>query len=157
VADEIAKAVFGLLFETSMEAIFIIDLASGCVVSANVRVADLLARGVDSVVGMTLSELSFEPERDLSLPGHYEEVALKRADDYPVFVELQVAHVEDPTHGRLAAYMARDTSERRLLEQELVAKHSALHAAYADLERAYAQLEETKRELEGRNPGRRAR
>jgi PAS domain-containing protein len=151
VADEIAKAVFGLLFESSMEAIFIIDRTTGRIVSANVRVADLLSRDVDAVVGMLLEDLSLEPDRDLTLPGHYEDVAFRRADDYPVFVELQVSHVEEPRHGQLAAYMARDTSERRLLEQELVAKHSALHAAHSDLGRAYAQLEETKRELEGRN------
>jgi hypothetical protein len=39
--------------------------------------------------------------------------------------------------------MARDTSERRNLERELVAKHSALFTAYADLEKAHAQLFET--------------
>ncbi len=150
-ADEIAKAVFGLLFETSMEAIFIIDRTTGRVVSANVRVADLLSRDIDAIVGMRLEDLSLEPDRDLTLPGHYEDVAFRRADEYPAFVELQVAHVEEPTHGPLAAYMARDNGERRLLEQELVAKHSALHAAHTDLGKAYAQLEETKHELEGRN------
>src|SRR5262249_26676751 len=50
-----------------------------------------------------------------------------------------------------AALIARDTTERRQLERELVAKHAALFAAHADLERAHAQLGEAKRELEARN------
>jgi len=151
VADAIAKAVFGLLFDSSTDAIFIVDRSTGRIVSANVRASDLLAMDVDAVIGNPVAELSFEPDRDICEPGHYEDVALRRADDYPVYVTLNVAHVEDPTHGALAAYMARDTSERRSLERELLAKHSALFAAYADLERAYTQLHETKQELENRN------
>ena len=68
-----------------------------------------------------------------------------------VYAELNVVHVAVHDRGQLAAYTARDTSERRLLERELVAKHTALFTAYADLERAHAQLSETKRELEDRN------
>ncbi len=150
-ADRIAHAVFGLLFETSTEAVFIVDRATDQIVSANVRAADMLAREVDALVGLSLQELMFEADRDVRAPGHYEEVALRRGDDYPVYAELNVAHVELADRGTLAAYTARDTSERRLLERELVAKHSALFAAYADLERAHAQLSETKSELENRN------
>jgi signal transduction histidine kinase len=150
VADAIAQAVFGLLFESTTDAIFIAKRETGRVVSANVVATELLALDVDAVVGKTVDELSYEP-RDLSEPGHYEDVALRRADDYPVYVTLNVAYVEEETHGALAAYTARDTSERRSLERELLAKHSALFAAYADLERAYAQLHETKQELEARN------
>jgi signal transduction histidine kinase len=150
VIDRVAREVFGLLFETSSEAIFIVDRATQRIVSANVRAAETLSREIDSLVGMPLAALSFEPERDLLMPGHYEEVALRRGDDYPVYVELNVAHVE--VDGQeLAAYTARDTSERSLLERELMAKHSALFTAHADLERAHAQLSETKRELEIRN------
>jgi signal transduction histidine kinase len=151
VADPIANAVFGLLFDSSTEAIFIVDRSTRRIVSANVRVSDLLSRDVDAVIGATIEDLSYESGRDLSAPGHYEDVALTRGDDYPIYVTLNIIHVEEPTYGSLAAYMARDTSERRLLEHELVAKHSALFAAYADLERAYAQLHETKQELETRN------
>lgn len=149
--DRIAREVFGLLFETSTEAVFIVDRTSQLIVSANVRATELLSREVDSMVGLALRELTFEADRDLLSPGHYEEVALRGGDDYPVYVELNVAHVDADGHGALAAYTARDTSERRLLERELVAKHSALFTAHADLERAHAQLSETKRELEIRN------
>jgi PAS domain S-box-containing protein len=151
VADTIARAVFGLLFETSTDAAFIVDRATGRIVSANVRAADLLACEIDLLVGAKLADLVFEADRAIDLPGHYEEVAFRRQDDYPVYVELQVAHVDSTRHGPLTAYMARDTSERRNLERELVAKHSALYAAYAELERAHAQLNETKIELEQRN------
>jgi signal transduction histidine kinase len=151
VVDSIAREVFGLLFETSTEAVFILDRATQRIVSANVRTADLLNREIDSLSGVALSELAFEADRDLQSPGHYEDVALRGGDDYPVYVELNVVHVDAARHGALAAYTARDTSERRLLERELVAKHSALFTAYADLERAHGQLSETKRELETRN------
>jgi PAS domain-containing protein len=150
VADLIAQQVFGLLFD-STDAAFIVHRGHGRVVSANVRAADLLARDLDAIVGMSLAELSYDPDRTFDVPGHYEEVAFRRSDDYPIYVELQVAHVSSPEHGEIAAFMARDTSERRSLERELQAKHSALFTAHADLERAHSQLETAKVELETRN------
>lgn len=150
VSDTIAREVFGLLFETSSEAVFIVDRLTQRIVSANVRAAEMLSRQVDSLIGVALGELALE-DRDLRAPGHYEDVALRGGDDYPVYVGLNVVHVEVAEHGQLAAYTAHDTSERRLLQRELVAKHSALFTAHVDLERAHAQLSETKRELETRN------
>ena len=88
----IAHAVFGLMFETSTEALFIVDNASGRIVSANVRVADLLALEVGQVIGSTFDQIALEP-RDVSFDGRYEEVALRRGDDYPAFVTLTVAHI----------------------------------------------------------------
>ena len=149
--DPIASAVFGLLFERSSDALFIVSRDTGRVVSANLGAADLLLRDIDSIVGMPMEDLSYEADRDLLAPGHYEEVGLRRSDDYPVYVELKVSFVDAPEHGALAAYMARDTSERRVLEHELLAKHTALFTAYADLERAHSALADAQRELEGRN------
>ncbi|MBL0218066.1 MAG: PAS domain-containing protein [Myxococcales bacterium] len=142
---------FGLLFETSPDAAFIVDRATGCVVSANVRAADMLSVATDALLGVHLSDLVLDPERDITQPGRYEDLVLRGGDDYPVYVTMQVAHIETLEHGELAAYMARDTSERRLLECEVMAKHSALFTAHAELERAHAQLTETKAELENRN------
>jgi PAS domain-containing protein len=68
VSDTIARAVFGLMFETSTEAVFIVENARGRIVSANVRVAELLATDVGQVVGKTFDEIAFEP-RDVSLDG----------------------------------------------------------------------------------------
>ncbi|HET7505994.1 MAG TPA: PAS domain-containing protein [Kofleriaceae bacterium] len=148
--DRIAREVFGLLFETSSEAVFVVDRASQRIVSANLRAGELLNRDVESLIGVSLGELVIE-DRDLATPGHYEEVALRGGDGYPVHVELNVAHVRTADAGDLAAIAARDTSERRLLERELVAKHTALYTAHAELERAHAQLGDAKRELEARN------
>lgn len=146
-----ASAVFGLLFEHSPDAAFIVSRDTRLVTAANLRAADLLLRNIDSFTDLPLADLAYEADRDLFAPGHYEEVALRRGDDYPVYVQLQVAHVTTPEHGPLAAYLARDTSERRVLEQELLAKHSALFMAYADLERTHAQLAAAQAALEGRN------
>jgi signal transduction histidine kinase len=151
VPDPIATAVFGLLFERSGDAAFIVSRETGRVLSANLGAADLLLRDVDSIVGMAMEDLAYEPDRDLLAAGHYEDVGLRRGDEYPVYVELQVAHVDSPEHGALAAYMARDTGERRVLERELLAKHTALYNAYAELERTHGQLADAQRELEGRN------
>jgi signal transduction histidine kinase len=138
------------MYESSAEALFIVDRSTQRIVSANVRVHELVARDVGEVIGRTLEQFLFEP-RDISYDGTYEEVGLRRGDDYPVFVTLTVSHIEHPTHGDLTAFTARDTTERRSLERELVAKHSALFAAHADLEAAYKELRETQRELETRN------
>ena len=145
----IAQAVFGLLFESSTEAAFIVERSTQRIVSANVRAADLLGCELDNLIGASLQDLIYEVDRSFDLPGHYEEVALKRRDDYPVYVEMNVALIDTPEHGSLTAYMARDTSERRNLERELVAKHSALHA-YADLRRRMPSST-TQSELEPRN------
>jgi len=151
VADTIAREVFGRWFETRVEAVWLVERATQRIVSANLHAAEMLRRERDAVVGLTLSEIAYEPERDLLSPGHYEEVALRGSDDYPVYVELSVAHVHVAGHGDLVAFTARDTSERRNLERELVAKHTALFTAHAELERAYLELGEAKRELEIRN------
>jgi signal transduction histidine kinase len=151
VSDPVASAVFGLLFEHSPDAAFIVRRDTGTIISANLGAATLLLRDLDSIVGMPLTALSYEPDRDLFAPGHYEDVGLRRGDDYPVYVELQVSLLDTPEHGAIAAYMARDVSERRLLERELLAKHTALFNAHADLERAHAELARAQRELEGRN------
>lgn len=127
----------------------IVDRADGRILSANGRAAEMLSREVDSLIGVALAELVLE-DRDLGSAGHYEDVALRGGDDYPVYVELNVVELEIDGCA-LTAYSARDTSERRLLQRELVAKHSALYTAHAELERAHAQLSATKHELEARN------
>ncbi|MEO7097302.1 MAG: PAS domain-containing protein [Polyangiales bacterium] len=142
---------FGLLFETSPDAAIIVDVGSGRIVSANVRAADMLSLPTDALIGLLFCDLVEDPDRDVSQPGRYEDVVLRGGDGYPVYCMMQVAHVETAEHGVLAAYMARDTSERRLLEREVMAKHSALFTAHGELERAHMQLTETKAELENRN------
>jgi signal transduction histidine kinase len=150
VSDRIARAVFGLMYESSTEALFIVDRRTTRIVSANVRVAELLAHDIGDVLGRTMDQIMLEP-RDLSYDGTYEEVALKRGDDYPVFVTLTLSHIEDPEHGDFSVFSARDTTERRVLERELVAKHSALYAAHQELEAANTELREIQKELECRN------
>lgn len=149
--DKISQIVFGMLFESSTDAAFIVERHAGRVVSANLRAADLFAVDIDELVGRTLRELQAEPDRDLAAQGHYEDVAFLRGDGYPVYVALHVFDLQTPELGRVGAYLARDTSERTRLEHELHAKHTALFNAHADLERAHDQLEIAKLELETRN------
>jgi signal transduction histidine kinase len=151
VADRIAQTVFGLLFDTSTDAAFVVERTHWRVVSANLRTVDLFACELDQLIGKTLEELSFDSHRELTAPGHYEDVSFRGGDGYPVYVALQVAHLDTADHGPVAAFMARDVSERRLLEDELQAKHSALFTAHAELEKAHGALEIAKLELETRN------
>lgn len=130
--DRIARTVFGLLFDSSPDAAFIVNPADGRIMSANLRAADLLALDLAEMVGMTLRDLLIE-ERELAAAGHYEDVAFRRGDGYPVYVELQLAFVDTPEHGSVTAYLARDSSERRALQRDLQLKHSALCAAHAEL------------------------
>lgn len=148
--DKISQTVFGMLFESSTDAAFIVERQHGRVVSANLRAADMFAVDVDELMGRPLRELQAEPDRDLAAQGHYEDVAFTRGDGYPVYVALQVFDLQTEL-GLVGAYMARDTSERTRLEHELHAKHTALFNAHADLERAHDQLEIAKMELETRN------
>ena len=135
----VARAVFGLLFENSTEVVLVVDRAQGRVVCANVPAAELLVTTVETLEGCLFDELTLE-RRDLSAAGHYEEIGLVRSDGYPVFVEMDIVHVEDPVHGSLAAVIARDTTERRSLQVDLQLKHSALIAAHAELEARNQQI-----------------
>jgi nitrogen-specific signal transduction histidine kinase len=137
---EIAHAVFGVLFESSTEALLVVDARDGRVVSANVRAAELLACELDALVGNRFADIVLDP-RDVSSPGLYEDVALRRADAYQVFVTVFAARVQLPPDRELIAYAARDTTERRELERDIAAKHTALIAAYADLERSSREIE----------------
>lgn len=145
-----ARTVGGLWLESTTELVLVVDRQSDLILSANVAASELLACEVDAVVGRPFAALLYE-QRDVSMAGHYEDFALRRSDDYPIYVELEVVHVVDPTYGELAAYIARDTTERRQLQLELLANHSALVTAYAELERVNRELVRAKHELEARN------
>jgi signal transduction histidine kinase len=61
-----------------------------------------------------------------------------------------VVHLDHPEHGALAACTARDTTERRSLEHDLLAKHASLIAAHGELERTVGELRRTQAMLEDR-------
>lgn len=153
----VADAVFGLLFDCGFEAAFVVSRTDRTIVAANQRLEELLGRTSADVVGQPVtSVLSLDGDdgRDLSIldhPGHYEDIALTQLDGYPAYVTLTVAHVSHPELGALAACLARDTTERRELERELLAKHSALYAAHTELERLVGELRSAHRQLEDRN------
>lgn len=149
VAGNIAHVVGALLMESITEVVLVTSRASDRILSANLAASELLACELDALVGRPMRELRFE-ERDVGAAGRYEDFALRRSDGYPIYVELTILHVEEPRHGALAVYIARDTTERRSLQMELLAKHSALVCAYRDLERSNLDLVHAKRQLEER-------
>lgn len=139
------------MFERGADGMFIVDRSHGGIVSANVRIAELLGRTVAELVGSTIEQITFQ-SYDLSREGRYDYIALRRAAGIPVFVTLIVVHVDDAAPGHdVLAYTVRDSSERSRRDRDLIAKHSALFAAHADLEAAYTELRETQTELETKN------
>ena len=143
-----------LVLEHCSEAVLTVKRADRTILTANERLADITGRPLPDLVGLQLDELiaeDGEPAAEIvGRPGLHEEVAIRRLDGYPLFASMTVAHLDDPHIGSIAALIARDTTERRLLERELIAKHTALYAAHADLESAHASLTERNRELEAR-------
>lgn len=151
----VADTVFGLLFDSGAEAAFVVSRATRELVSCNQRLREMLAYETDGECdGTSLFAADETGRKDhdiLEYAGTYEDVALVRADGYPLYVQLTVAHVHHARLGPLAACLARDTTERRNLERELLNKHSALIAAHAELERVVMQLREAQAQLEQQN------
>ncbi len=92
------------------------------------------------MVGAPFGQIVVDTDHDVSSPGLYEDIALRRADDYHVYVTLSASHVELPPGLQLIAYAARDTTDRRELQRDIAVKHTALIAAYAELERRNREI-----------------
>lgn len=136
VPHSVADFVFGVMFSTASEAAFVVRRADRAMVCVNQRLEDLAGRRADDLVGNPVDILFGGIDRQVPFidhAGRYEDVAMEQVDGYPVYVELTVAHVDHPELGPIAACTARDVTERRSLERDLMAKHSALHAAHAEL------------------------
>src|SRR5262249_7293407 len=80
----------------------------------------------------------------------HEDVPLTCLDGYPVYVQLTVTHF-DHEGEPYAACIARDTTEKRHLERELVVKHTALWSAHGELERVVDDLRVKNRDLADRH------
>ncbi|MCB9603003.1 MAG: hypothetical protein H6720_22020, partial [Sandaracinus sp.] len=69
----------------------------------------------------------------LGYPGLYQEVRIRHVDGHDAIATVRVTHVEVDGR-RIVLCVARDETERRLLERELITKHVALLRAHQDLE-----------------------
>ncbi len=147
--------ILDLLFERCSEAVFTVARGSMRVVAANHRVEELTGLSRHAIIGGHAAVLFGRPEEEsaaiLERPGLHDDVTMVRLDGYPVFVELTVAHWDDEALGQMAACIARDATERMLLERELIAKHMALYAAHTELEHAVSDLTTRNRELADRH------
>lgn len=154
-----------LLFAASGDVVFSIELATGHITRANMHLEALTGLPLDELLGAPASILSPRPGTPHSegprkwtpfnadmirSPGLHEEVAIARQRGVDAIVTLRVAH--DGTGAALCS--ARDESERRMLERELITKHLALLGAHEELEarieemaRMGAALEAKKREI----------
>ena len=148
--------VFGILYECGSQAVFTVSREEGTVVTANRALEDLLGRSRQALVGAHISEIADNAddcdwtEAIVERAGLHEDVSLRRLDGYPVFVSLHVTHFQHEC-GDFVACVATNTTERRMLERELIAKHSALYSAHAELERLVASLRRANDEVAERN------
>lgn len=141
-----------LLFASTRDAVFILELAGRRIVHANEHLELLTGFPIDELLGTDMAALSPDPddvpgrERPLgaeviSRPGLHEEIAMARADGFTAIVTLRVAHIEQGGRA-LAVCIARDETERRMLERELITKHVALLEAHQDLEARQREIAE---------------
>lgn len=150
--------VFGIFFQHGAEAVFTMDPNARVILSANRHLEELVGRSIRSIVGSPACELfSLDQDRSgswedriVERAGLHEDVRLRRLDGYPVFVTLTVAHLEQDGTP-LIACIARDTTERRNLERDLIAKHTALYAAHSELGQTVEQLRDAQESLEEKN------
>jgi len=148
--------VFGILYDSGSQAVFTVDRGSRQIATVNPALEELLGRPRAHVLGTDAAELFDDPDgRDwttalIERAGLHEDVTLRGFDGYPVFVSLHVTHF-DHESGPMAACVATNTTERRLLERELIAKHSALFAAHTELERVVGSLRAANDQVEDRN------
>ena len=141
-----------LLFASTRDALFVLELGHNRIIHANEHLELLTGFPLDEVLGAELSVLSPDPDdvpgRERALgssvigqPGLHEEIAMARADGFTAIATLRVAHIEQD--GRLLAVcIARDETERRMLERELITKHVALLEAHQDLEARQREIAE---------------
>lgn len=146
-------------FDAMSDAVWTIDPDTDAVVSANGAVELLTGHTLDALIGRSASALTPESgseagvafDRDVwRRPGLYEAVVVARADGFGTCVSLHVAHRPTPG-GYEILCVARDDTERRMLERELITKHMALRQAHDELERRVQELARMRRELELRN------
>lgn len=158
-SPSVADAVFGLLFDLGGDAACVVDRGHHAVLAANAQLGALVGRDPAALIGRRVDEL-FHLDLDLGgsglvdTPGRYEDVWLGEPAgaglDLGLSVSLTVVHLDHPEHGALAACTARDTTERRSLEHDLLAKHASLIAAHGELERTVGELRRTQAMLEDR-------
>ncbi|MBI5508991.1 MAG: PAS domain-containing sensor histidine kinase [Deltaproteobacteria bacterium] len=154
VASRLPDGVYRLLFEYASDAVLSVRLATLRIESANRRIEEMTGYALNDLVGTTVTRLF--PQGDgqacdtadfdagvLDMPGLHDDLRLRGADGHSRFLSVAVAHVPDDA-GALAACVLRDTTERRLLEREVITKHMALRQAHEELLRV-------SRDLEGRN------
>lgn len=136
----------------------VVDTSSRKVLQANARIerlcgfplAQLIGHSIDLLVPRTPRPNHAGRDLDWALfnePGLHEDVRLRRADDHTVYASIAVG-IADEDDRHLSICVLRDTTERRLLERELITKHMALRQTHQELYEQSQRLEARNRELE---------
>lgn len=145
-----SDAQFEVLFENANDAILVVDLKDGTIVSANLQALELTGFLRDEIVGQSVGLLF---PKDRTLPEHsrglekihlensgfFEDVVIQNKDGFHRFVSLSVK-VLTIKRGQVAMCILRDVTEKKNMERELITKHGELRNAYLSLEKANAEL-----------------
>jgi len=136
---------FRILFENASDAIFIIDLKTGEIESANKEVQELIGQPISMVLGKSVKILG-EIAKIFKKEGLHEGVQILRRDGSKRIVTCSVRKIIHDSHS-WSFLILRDTTQKQLIERELITKHAALKNAYLELEKKTAELESMQRSL----------
>ena len=152
------QSLYELLFHEANDALLLVDTDRWTIASANKRMMELTGYLRHELEGQAVSILfpeknepsanvvSFRSmalqESTLKMSGFYEDMTLRKKDGYLAYITLSVRTLStDETRGRpLTVCILRDTLAKRLMERDLITKHTELRNAYGDLERAHIEL-----------------
>mgnify|MGYP001564505196 CR=1 FL=1 len=148
------KNKYQVLFDQASDAILAVT-ENGKIDSANQAAEELTGYLKSELIGSSIEVLipntnnSRVPERSRPLtfemfktPGTYEDIAIKRNDDYVSLAELTVRWVEgSDSSAKLALAVLRNVTEKKKMDRELITKHTELKDAYLELERKNAELQ----------------
>ena len=136
-SEELSK--YDILFENANDSIFVVDLKSKTIESANKSFCELSGYLKDEISNQSVEKIFPDSTAPVENSGFFEEVSLMRKDGYPRFVSISVKVVTFEGQP-LAFCILRDVTDKKQMERDLITKHSELREAYMQLEKANAEL-----------------
>ncbi len=151
-------SLYELLFNEANDALLLVNAGDWCIQSANKKMQELTGYLRDELIGQPISILFPEDSSDnsrvkdlrdtrfrrsiLSSSGFYEDVTLKKKDGYLAYITLsaRTLSAEETGENPVTLCIIRDVGAKKVMERELITKHSELKNAYTELERAHIEI-----------------
>lgn len=153
---------YELLFREANDAVLLINRETKKIEDTNKRMLELTGYLEENLVGVTV-DLLFPKQKDnvytlrsqllnetlISQSGFYEDVAIRKSDGYFAFVTLSVRTLSAKQTGNhaISFCILHDIGEKKVMERDMIAKHSELTNAYQELNRAHIELKQAQEAL----------